>query len=190
MVRLDIRQDARPELDAIADGERIGVRGTLFRTRQHMQPSQDDLASAASVPVRKLEGALREGQVDGNPNKLRHGPKGWPAVQQVFVPISYVPVFGSRRGKASESEGGSEHVFAEAGVRVFRIEGIDQKGEAWLERSRGCSGIEERRAGHLRRKPKGTSGLEKGCGRSAHEIKFILQSTLCQWQRKLERRGI
>src|SRR5690349_9272694 len=164
MARLHIRQDARPKLYAIAYGERVGMRSTLVGTRQHVQSTQDDLAPAAAVPMSKVERPPGESQMDGNSHDFRQGPKGRPSVKQVFVPISNLPVFRRGRREGGESEGRSKHVFAEARMRVFRIEGIDQQCITRLYGSGRGRGVKERRPGHFGWTPTAPRRLKRRSG--------------------------
>ena len=134
------------------------MRRTLFGTRQHVQSAQNDLAAAAPVPLRQLERPLCEGQMDGNPHHLRHRPKRRPAVQQVFVPISNLPVFRRGRREAGQRERRSKHVLPKARVRIFRIERIDQQRIPRLYRSRNALGCQQRRPAHLGGNPTASDG--------------------------------
>jgi len=118
-----------------------------------VQAAQYDLASAAAIPLRQLECPPRERQMHGDPNDLGHGRKGWPAVQQVFIPIANLPVFGCGCCEASESQGRGEHVLAETGVWILRIKRIDQQRIARPHHAgRNCS-IEKWRPSHFGRAP-------------------------------------
>ena len=49
--RLDVAEDLRPDLDALADRQGVGVRGDLLGARQDVQPAQDDLRPALAIPA-------------------------------------------------------------------------------------------------------------------------------------------
>ena len=169
--RLHVRQNPRPELHAVAQGKRVRIWRTLFRTRQHVQSAQHDLASAAAIPLRQLECPPRERQMHRDPNDLGHGRKGRPSVQQVFVPIADLPVFGCGRREAGQSEGRGEHVLAEAGVWILRIERIDQERIARPHRARRNCSIQKWRPSHFGRAP--SAGLR-------HHQLLYMQSMPCQ----------
>jgi len=76
-------------------------------------------------------------------------------VEEVFVPISDAPVGRRSGGEASEGERGSEDVFAEAGVSVFRVEGIEQDGVTGLAWSHGEVVVEFGRFEHGAGTPEG-----------------------------------
>lgn len=167
MTGFDIGEDARPELHAIAKSECIGVWGAFFRTREHMEAPEDHLAAAGTKPVGELEGAAGEGEMDGNADDFGHGVDGRSAVEQVFVPVAETPMWRRGCGEASEGESGCEDVLAEAGIGVFRVEGIDQQGIARLDGC-GCDGGEERGLGH--------GGRKRGSGdghRELYNTKYI-----------------
>ena len=85
---------------------------------------------------------LRESQMHRDPDDLRHRLERRPPVEQVFIPISNLPVRRRRRREAGQRQRRRQHVFAEAGVRIFGIEGIDQQRVARLDCSRACRAIE------------------------------------------------
>ena len=126
--RLDVAEDLRPDLDALADRQRVGVRRGLLRAGQHMQPAEDDLRPALAVPARQLVGPLGERQVDRDPDDLRERLPRRRTLQQVLVPVSDLPVRRRRPGDARQRQRRRQHVLAEAGVRVLGIERIDQQG--------------------------------------------------------------
>ena len=69
--------------------------------------------------------AFGEGEMNGDANEFGQRRIGRVAVEEVLVPVIDSPVCGRRGREAGEREGGREHMFAEAGVGVFRVEGID-----------------------------------------------------------------
>ena len=50
LASFDIAENSRPHLHAIPDGDRIGVLLCLVRTRQHMQPAENDERALGTVP--------------------------------------------------------------------------------------------------------------------------------------------
>ena len=148
--------------------KRVRVRRALLGTRQHVQSAQHDLASAPAVPLRQFEGPLGERQVDRDPHHLGHRRKRRPPVEQVLVPIPNLPVCRRRRRETGQSERRRKHVLAEARVRIFRVERIDQQGISRPYGSGGEGGIEKRRAAHFSRAPEAFCRMDDGLSRKIH----------------------
>ena len=49
--RLDVAEDLRPDLHALADRQGVGVRGGLLGARQDVQPAQDHLRPPLAIPA-------------------------------------------------------------------------------------------------------------------------------------------
>ncbi len=94
LIRLDVAQNPRPELHAVAEGQRIRVRRAFLGTGQNVQAAEDHFRSPGTVPVGQLESAPREGQMHGDADHLRHREKRRPAVEQILVPVVHAPMFG------------------------------------------------------------------------------------------------
>src|SRR5436305_6231755 len=62
-VGFNVAQNARPELYAIAQSQRIRVRRALVGTREHVQAAENYFCSAGTIPVGQFIGAPREGQM-------------------------------------------------------------------------------------------------------------------------------
>src|ERR1035441_6490725 len=80
--RFHIGQNARPELHAIADGQRVRMRRALFWTREDVQSAQHDFASAAALPSRASaqRAAARPAGSRPNPGPASVGvssPRNW-----------------------------------------------------------------------------------------------------------------
>src|SRR5581483_7976891 len=116
----NIGQDARPELDTVAQRKGVGMRRALVRAGEHVQASEYDRTSAVSIPAGKLKRAAREGEVHRDADDFRQRVAGRAAVEQVFVPVLDAPVSGRDRREAGERERWRQNVLAEAGVRVLR----------------------------------------------------------------------
>lgn len=80
------------------------------------------------VPAGEFKGAGGEGEVDGDADDLGDRIGGGASLEEIFIPVADVPILGGGGGDAGEGEGGSEDVFAEAGVGVLGVEGVDQEG--------------------------------------------------------------
>ena len=128
-----IGKDAGPKLDAVAEGQGVGMRGALFGTGKDVESAEDDLAAAAAIPVSQFVGAAGEGEVYGDADDSRHGARGWGTVEEVFVPVFNGPVVGSGGGETGQRERGGEDVLAEAGIGVLGIEGVQQEGVVGLD---------------------------------------------------------
>ncbi len=147
--RVDVAEERAPDLHALADDERVGVRRALLRARDDVQAAEDDLRAAFAVPARECEGAPGEGQVDGDADDLREGVGGRRALQEVLVPVADGPL-GRRRGRdARQRERRGQHVLAEAGVRVLGVEGVDEQRVSRRRRRRAQVGVEPRRHAQL-----------------------------------------
>jgi hypothetical protein len=73
-VVLDIAEDVAPELHALADGQGVGVWGTLLRARQDVQPAEHNCSAPFAVPAGQRERAGGERQVDGDADDPRKRP--------------------------------------------------------------------------------------------------------------------
>lgn len=176
----DIGENARPELNPVAEGERVGVRSAFIRARENVQAAEDDFCAAGAIPAGEFKGAFGEGEMDADAGDFGHGRKGRATVEKIFVPVADLPVRGSGGGEAGESESGSEDVLAEAGVGVFGIEGIDEQGVARSDRRSGRSVVEERRVSHFGRGPAVFQGPANERTWCSHAKYFTFQSTWCQ----------
>ncbi len=179
-VSLDIAQDARPELHAVAKRERVRVRSAFVGTRQHMKSAQDHLRSARAIPIGERECPLGEREMNGDPHDLRHGLERRTSVEQVFIPVIDPPWIGGGRREARQCQSRREYMLAEAGVRVFGVEGIDQKRIVILDRSSSLGRFEGGSHGHLTRNPARPNRSGKRILISCHDAYFIIQSTSCQ----------
>src|SRR5580765_8261912 len=93
-----------------------------------------------------------------------------PSIEQVLVPIFDAPACGCRCCEAGQRERRGEYVLAKAGIRVLRIEGIDQQCIASLDESSRLGGIETRRGRHLTGNPALWDGAVEGLVRVDHEV--------------------
>src|ERR1700750_2422015 len=109
------------------------MRRALFGTGQHVQTAEDDLTAAAAIPAGQFVSPFGKGAGGGDSDDFWHGRKRRAAVEKVFIPVFHVPVRGGRRCETGEAECWGEDMFAEAGVGVLRIKGIDQEGVARLD---------------------------------------------------------
>src|SRR5262245_55659814 len=98
--------------------------------------------------------------MDRDPDDLGKRVERWRTLEQVLIPVRNLPVARRGPGNASQGERWRENVFAEAGVRIFRVERIDQERGTrpwWVGPCLGVeSGRDAQRAGSPRR-PHGAS---------------------------------
>jgi hypothetical protein len=92
-------------------------------------------------------------KVHGDSDNFRHWAEGRTPIQQVFVPILNPPVVRRGGGKAAQRQSGGQHVLAETGVRIFRIERVDEQCVARFDRGGRISTVKPRSVDHLRRNP-------------------------------------
>jgi hypothetical protein len=88
---LDVAQDARPQLHAFAERERVGMRSCFAGTRQHVQTAQHDDRTMSAIERGELVGARREGQVHRDGDDLRERIDRRRPLQQVLVPVTHLP---------------------------------------------------------------------------------------------------
>jgi hypothetical protein len=124
-----------------------------------VQAAEHDLAAAAAIPARQVEGAVGESQVDSDADDFGQGRTRRRAVEEVLVPVTNLPVRRGGGGEAGQGESGGEDMLAEAGIRIFPIEGIDQKRVARLDRAGWERGVQPRRAGHIVGAPAGMHSI-------------------------------
>ncbi len=149
---LGVGEDPRPERDAVADRDRVGVRRRLVGAGRDVEAAEDDEGAALAVPAGELVRPLRERQVDGDPDDPRERLVRRRPLEEVLVPEAHVPAFGRRGRDARERERRREDVLAEARVRVLRVEGVQEEGEARRRRPRAESRVEPRRLAQLTRR--------------------------------------
>lgn len=145
----DVGENLRPELDAVADGECVGMRRAFGGAGEHVQTAQNHFAAARAIPASEFESAPGEGEVHGDADDFRSGRGGRAAVEQIFIPILYGPVRRSGGCKTGEGESGGEDVFAKTGVRIFGIEGIDEEHVARADGLGGECMVEKRGFDHI-----------------------------------------
>ena len=113
---LDVAKDLRPELDSLADGQRIGVGRGLFGAGEDVESAEDDDGAAIAIPPGQLIGAVGEGEMDADADNLGEAVARRGTLEEVLIPDADVPIRRRGAGDAGEGEGGSEDVLAEAGV--------------------------------------------------------------------------
>ena len=133
-----------PELHAVAERERVGVRRAFVRARKNVQPSENHLRAPSAIPVRQFIGPPRESQMHGDADDLRHRPKWRSSIEKILVPVVNAPMFRRGGGETGQGERWREHVLAEAGIRILGIEGVDQERVVRLDRSAWNAWVEER----------------------------------------------
>ena len=168
-----VAKNARPELHAVAQRERIGVRRAFVGARQHVQSAEDHLRAASAVPVGKFVGPACKGQMHRDADHLRQGLEWRTAIEQVLVPVFDAPMRGRRGGKAGQRERRREHVLAEAGIGVLGIERIDQEGVAPLDESARLVRIERGRGRHFAGNPALRDGAKERLVGVDHAMYFI-----------------
>src|SRR5262245_21863071 len=86
--------------------------------------------------------------MDSDSDDLGKWLPGWRSLQQVFIPVRHGPVMRCGSCDTSERQGRSEHMFAEIGMWVFGIKGIDEQGMSPLDHRRPPCWIQLRRYTH------------------------------------------
>src|SRR5580658_5643092 len=143
------------------------MRRAFVGTGQHMQPAEDYFRAARAIPVGQLVSPARKREMDRDSHDLRHGMKRRTAIEQVFIPVLDSPVRRRGRGKAGQRQSRCEYVLAEAGIRVFGVERINQQCVVRLDSVCGLAGIESRSGCHFRRDPALLDEVQEGfvgCG--------------------------
>ncbi len=69
-IALDVLENTGPELNTVADRDRIGVLGRFFGHCHDMQPAEHDSRTPAPVPIRELVGSICKRQVNRNGHEL------------------------------------------------------------------------------------------------------------------------
>jgi len=158
----NIGDDSRPQLNSVSQRQCVGMWRAFIRTRENMESAQDNLAAAAAVPVGKLKGALREGEVDGDSDHFGHRIIRRPPVENIFIPVLNSPGFRSGGGETGQRQRGCQYVFAETRVGIFGIEGIDEKRVTRLDGPGTRRRIKVRRMEHFMRNPTLAHGAREG----------------------------
>ncbi len=140
--RLDVAEDLRPDLHPLADRQRVGVRGGLLGARQDVQPAEHHRRPPFPIPPRQRVRPLGERQVDRDPDDLRERLPRRRALQQVLIPVRHLPVRRRRARDARQRQRRRQDVLAEAGVRVLRVERVDQQGRLRPQPARPDGGVE------------------------------------------------
>src|SRR5689334_7052093 len=99
-------------------------------TGEHMQAAQDHPSASTAVPVSQGVSTFREREMDGDAYELREGLPARRPLKQVLVTVGDLPLGRSCTGDAGQRQRRSQHMFAEAGVRILGIERIEQESVA------------------------------------------------------------
>lgn len=151
---LRVGEDPRPEGNAVADREGVGVQGRLVGAGRDVEAAQDDERAPLAVPARELVRPAREGEVDRDADDGRERLVRRRPLEEVLVPESDHPAGRCRARDARERERRRQDVLAEARVRVFRVERVDEEGATARRRARDEIRVEVRRGAELRRRAK------------------------------------
>jgi hypothetical protein len=95
--------------------------------RQNVQPPENDLGAPAAIPLCERVGAMRECQVHGDADDLGKRIERRRALQQILVPVPQCPVLGRAGCHGRQRQRRRQDMFAEAGMRILAVEGIDQE---------------------------------------------------------------
>jgi hypothetical protein len=123
----DVLENRRPQLHAVADRDRICVLQRLLRTRQDVQSAKHDDRALCAIPRCKLIRAARKGEMNGDADDVRQWIGRRRSLQEILVPVTHFPVQGRCTRDAGQRKRRREHMFAEAGARILRIERIEQQ---------------------------------------------------------------
>ena len=178
-----IAQDARPELDTVAQRQGVGMGRAFLRTRENVKSTEDHFCTPRPVPICELIGAAGKRQMHRDSDNLRHRVTRWTSVQKVLIPIFDPPVVGCCCSKTGERESGCEDVFAEAGVGVFCVEGVDEQRIPRVDGPGLMFGGQRGCRRHFLWNPTWVNPGPERLVEADHAEYFILQSTSCQRSR-------
>lgn len=138
-----VGQDPRPGRHAVADRDRVGVRGCFFGAGRDVQAAEHHARPARPVPAGERVGTVREREVDGDADDRGKGIERRRPLQQVLVPVPDGP---PRRGRGRETRQRvrrRQHVLAETRPGVLRVERVEEEHRARVARARNGARIEE-----------------------------------------------
>ena len=87
-------------MNSIADCDRVGIPQRFLRTRQNVEPAQDNATALLAIPICELVGTSGEGEMHRDPNYMRYGISRWRTLEKVFVPVADLPIWGRCTGNA------------------------------------------------------------------------------------------